>query len=847
MSDVDMESGSDSSGLEDYDEAISNIKKKMVDEDRSISLANQLLILLRKNGDFEELEEKRNEFVEWAPLNPLNWKNWIEDFRKRTPEPKVEEVEEMFERALFDENDVTIWADRCIYAHDCAKDRNKKEDFEFCRQTCEKALTAIGSRYDAGGHIWLLYLQYELTELKNSQNLPDYQERVDQLIHLFQRAVRTPTDQLEDVFSAAEQFCADFDRSNEMEEIRKYNDSSMRQKKQLEVFQEMIDNPEKRKDGLKQFFEHEKKTGLPIRIQMAHERMVSELDDNEEEWSAYGAWTESVLKLPQVSVEVYERALRHCPYSYVLHQQALLALERARKPNEVIDQLWERAKNNVINAADEGRGLYRTYAFLLRRRLVLAGSTNFSIMAEVFDEGAALLKEWFSMAWDPTAEYRQMQAYFYASLMKDMDKCRKIWNDILASGFGRFAGKWLEAVRLERQFGDNENARRYLNKALNSVSDNVNEIYLYYVQFEREEGTLAELELVLEKVNAQVAHRAQRPQKKVPEKPVPATKDKFQKRNVGGEPIVKKVKSNDGDFKAPLPPSILKKSSPTTTPKSSSTSAAPSVSFDIPKAAPGTEDARTIFVSNLDFTTSEDDIRQAIEGVSSIRFARKAHTDETHRGFAYVVMENEEKVKAALKKDRVPVKGRPMFISANDPEKRVGFKFSTGLEKSKIFVRNVHFQATDDELNALFSKFGKVTSVRRVTHRDGKPKGVAFVDFESEACAQKCVASGDKLTLRDRELEVAISNPPAKKEKHGKSGHAAKEVDEDGPRKGHAAKLQLLPRAIANKTPQITARLDAMDVSEPTSSTSAPSTSSSASSSSTPLSNDQFRKLFMRK
>ncbi|EGT46543.1 hypothetical protein CAEBREN_30443 [Caenorhabditis brenneri] len=169
MSDVDMESGSDSSGLEDYDEAISNIKKKMVDEDRSISLANQLLILLRKNGDFEELEEKRNEFVEWAPLNPLNWKNWIEDFRKRTPEPKVEEVEEMFERALFDENDVTIWADRCIYAHDCAKDRNKKEDFEFCRQTCEKALTAIGSRYDAGGHIWLLYLQYELTELKTRQ------------------------------------------------------------------------------------------------------------------------------------------------------------------------------------------------------------------------------------------------------------------------------------------------------------------------------------------------------------------------------------------------------------------------------------------------------------------------------------------------------------------------------------------------------------------------------------------------------------------------------------------------------------------------------------------------------
>lgn len=197
-------------------------------------------------------------------------------------------------------------------------------------------------------------------------------------------------------------------------------------------------------------------------------------------------------------------------------------------------------------------------------------------------------------------------------------------------------------------------------------------------------------------------------------------------------------------------------------------------------------------------------------------------------------MENDQKAQQALLKDRVPVKGRPMFISANDPEKRVGFKFSTTLEKSKVFVRNVHFQATDDELKALFSKFGTVTSVRRVTHKDGKPKGIAFVDFDTEASAQKCVASGDKLMLRERELEVALSNPPVKKDKsHGKPAAIGASLEEDGPRKGHAAKLQLVPRAITNKTPQITARLDAMDVSEGT-------------STSQPLSNDQFRKMFMK-
>lgn len=85
-----------------------------------------------------------------------------------------------------------------------------------------------------------------------------------------------------------------------------------------------------------------------------------------------------------------------------------------------------------------------------------------------------------------------------------------------------------------------------------------------------------------------------------------------------------------------------------------------------------------------------------------------------------------------------------------------------------------------------------------MTHKDGKPKGIAFVDFDTEASAQKCVASGDKLMLRERELEVALSNPPVKKDKsHGKPAAIGASLEEDGPRKGHAAKLQLVPRAIS--------------------------------------------------
>lgn len=43
-------------------------------------------------------------------------------------------------------------------------------------------------------------------------------------------------------------------------------------------------------------------------------------------------------------------------------------------------------------------------------------------------------------------------------------KGREIWDDILASGGGRFAEKWIEAVKFERQYGTADGARKLLYK-----------------------------------------------------------------------------------------------------------------------------------------------------------------------------------------------------------------------------------------------------------------------------------------------------------------------------------------------------------------------------------------------
>lgn len=63
---------------------------------------------------------------------------------------------------------------------------------------------------------------------------------------------------------------------------------------------------------------------------------------------------------------------------------------------------------------------------------------------------------------------------------------------------------------MERHFGDLEQARCLLYKAVNAITDDPYEIFNALVQFEREEGTRDELDKALEVVNTQIERQAKR-------------------------------------------------------------------------------------------------------------------------------------------------------------------------------------------------------------------------------------------------------------------------------------------------------------------------------------------------
>ena len=78
----------------------------------------------------------------------------------------------------------------------------------------------------------------------------------------------------------------------------------------------------------------------------------------------------------------------------------------------------------------------------------------------------------------------------------------------------------------------------------------------------------------------------------------------------------------------------------------------------------------------------------------------------------------------------------------------------------KIYVGNLSFDSTNDEIAAEFSTYGKVESVAIPSDKlSGRPRGFAFVEMVSKSEAEAAIAGLNGKTLKDRTIVVNESRP----------------------------------------------------------------------------------------
>jgi RNA recognition motif-containing protein len=78
----------------------------------------------------------------------------------------------------------------------------------------------------------------------------------------------------------------------------------------------------------------------------------------------------------------------------------------------------------------------------------------------------------------------------------------------------------------------------------------------------------------------------------------------------------------------------------------------------------------------------------------------------------------------------------------------------------KLYVGNLSYATTEDDLRTLFAQSGTVTSVAVIKDRDtGQSKGFGFVEMSTQAEAQKAVSELNAKDFQDRALTVNLARP----------------------------------------------------------------------------------------
>ncbi len=78
----------------------------------------------------------------------------------------------------------------------------------------------------------------------------------------------------------------------------------------------------------------------------------------------------------------------------------------------------------------------------------------------------------------------------------------------------------------------------------------------------------------------------------------------------------------------------------------------------------------------------------------------------------------------------------------------------------RIYVGNLPYEATEDELQQEFQAFGDVTSVSIITDKfSGRPKGFAFVEMNSKSESEAAIEGMNGKVIGERTIVVNEARP----------------------------------------------------------------------------------------
>ncbi len=90
--------------------------------------------------------------------------------------------------------------------------------------------------------------------------------------------------------------------------------------------------------------------------------------------------------------------------------------------------------------------------------------------------------------------------------------------------------------------------------------------------------------------------------------------------------------------------------------------------------------------------------------------------------------------------------------------------------ESKLYVGNLSYNVTEEQLRELFGQAGKIKEIALIMDRDTRrPKGFGFVEMETQVEAQKAIEMFNDQELDGRRMTVNFARP--KEDRGGSRGY----------------------------------------------------------------------------
>jgi RNA recognition motif-containing protein len=82
------------------------------------------------------------------------------------------------------------------------------------------------------------------------------------------------------------------------------------------------------------------------------------------------------------------------------------------------------------------------------------------------------------------------------------------------------------------------------------------------------------------------------------------------------------------------------------------------------------------------------------------------------------------------------------------------------MKETRLFVGNLSYNTTEDDLRSLFAEAGNITSINLMLDKfTGKSRGFAFIEMSTPEEANKAIELFHGKDLQDRALTVNIARP----------------------------------------------------------------------------------------